>query len=96
MPDSAVSDSLRLSVSSSRDEPCDPHRRHICSRCQYSGPMQVRQAYPFILRRYVIALAFCCGILPGALLLRWRRMSPPTIAVICPQCALLRLEFKSL
>jgi hypothetical protein len=58
--------------------------------------MQVRRSYPFILRHYVIALAFCCGILPGALLLRWRRMSPPAIAVICPQCALLRLEFKSL
>ncbi len=96
MPD-LVGSNLSPFVSRSYDSVFeDPRHAHTCSRCRYSGPLQVRRFYPLLLRNYVIALAFCCGILPGLLLRRWRREAGPTVAVICPQCAFLRLELKGM
>lgn len=94
MPDSVVSDSSLFVSTSPVFDPETARREHTCSRCWYSGPLQMRQSYPFLLRKSVIAAAFCCGILPGLLLRHWRRKFSPTVAIVCPQCAFLRLELK--
>ncbi len=73
-------------------KPVAPERMRTCRHCQYDGPLQVRHTYPLMLRWYMIAAGFALGILPGILLLSWRRSTPPTIATPCPLCLFLRLE----
>lgn len=72
--------------------PVAPERVRTCSHCQYDGPLQVRRTYPLMLRWYMIAVGFALGILPGVLLLSWRRSTPSTLALTCPLCLFLHLE----
>ena len=69
-----------------------PDRMPTCDHCQYDGPLQAHAIYPLFLRSYMIAAGLALGILPGLLLLSWRRHTPPTRAVTCPQCLFRRLE----
>ena len=72
--------------------PATPDRVRTCGHCQYDGPLQAYDIYPLFLRGSMIAVGFALGILPGLLLLSWRRHTPPLRAVTCPLCLFRRLE----
>ncbi len=74
------------------DQPATSEHVQTCGHCQYNGPLQVRYTYPLLLRWYMIAIGFALVILPGMLLLSWRRSTPATLSLTCPACLFLRLE----
>ncbi len=96
MLDRAVHNPSSASNASTSEKTHESGDKRICFRCHYGGPMQVYRSYPLLLRWYIIALAFCCGVLPGVVLLIVRRTSRPTLAIVCPRCDFLRLEHESL